>query len=217
MLITTEVRWFQLGTIPKAIAQWFQQAELGQHLANPTERQDTYLLIPGHEYLGLKLRQGNLEVKLRQAELGIHSFDSAWQGKVEQWVKWSGDASYQSPAGGEQSLAQGTWINVQKARSQRQYEVLPNQSCVAVPLGQSMTTGCTVELTQLTIHNTAWWSLAFEATGDRQLKSLKSVVHWLSSTHYPGTLTANCSYAYPRWLMEATESAIANLPEGSKE
>jgi len=80
-----------------------------------------------------------------------------------------------------------------------------------------MTTGCTVELTQLTIHNTAWWSLAFEATGDRQLKSLTSVVDRVSSTHYPGTLTANCSYAYPRWLMAATESAIANLPEGSKE
>nr|WP_290225844.1 hypothetical protein [Trichocoleus desertorum] len=217
MLITTEVRWFHLGTIPDAIAQWFQQAELGQYLAPPMERQDTYLLVPRHEYLGLKLRQGNLEVKLRQAELGVQNFDSGWQGKVEQWVKWSGDSSCQSLAGGEQSLAQGTWINVQKVRSQRQYEVLPNRTCVAVPLGQSMPTGCTMELTQLTINNTAWWSLAFEATGDRQIESLNSVVDWVSSTHYPGTLTANCSYAYPRWLMASTDSAIANLPEGSKE
>jgi hypothetical protein len=220
MLVTMEVRWFQLGTIPEAIAQWFQQVELGQHLAIPPQRQDTYLLLPGHEYLGLKLRQGNLEVKLRQAELGLHSFGSGWQGQVEQWIKWSSGDSHPPLTVGEQPLTQaleGTWINVHKVRSQRQYKVLPNSTCVAVPLGQLMPTGCTVELTQLTINDHAWWSLAFEATGDRLLESLKAVVDWVSRTHYPATLTANSSYAYAHWLMEATESAIASSRERSKE
>lgn len=81
MLITMELRWFYVGVIPEAIAQWFQQLELGKPLKPPSEREDTYLLVPGHEYLGLKLRQRNLEVKLRQAELGVQSFEEA--GKVE--------------------------------------------------------------------------------------------------------------------------------------
>ena len=203
MLITVELRWFYLGTIPEAIAGWFQQPELGKPLKPSSEREDTYLLVPGHEYLGLKLRQGNLEVKLRQAELGVQSLATSWQGRVEQWVKWSADSSDPIVAMGEQSIAQGTWVSVQKRRSQRRYEVSPNQTCVAVPIGQSMSAGCTMELTQLTINHTDWWSLAFEATGDRSLASLKTVVDWVSCTSCPIQPKAEDSYAYPHWLLKA--------------
>lgn len=60
-----------------------------------------------------------------------------------------------------------------------------------------MFTGCTMELTQLTINQSDWWSLAFEATGDRGLESLKTVVDWVSHTPCPIQLKAEDSYAYP--------------------
>jgi hypothetical protein len=221
MLTTMELRWFYRGTIPPAIAQWFQQPELGEFLEASSQREDTYLLLPGHDYLGLKLRQGTLEVKLRQAELGVQDFDIGWQGRVEQWVKWSADSSPPVEAMSEASTAQGTWISVQKARSQRQYEVLPNQTCVAVPLAQATATRCTMELTQLTVNTTDrntidWWSLAFEATGDRAFSGLKTVVNWVSRTQYPMPPREEDSFAYPHWLLKAVKPANS-LNKDSKE
>jgi len=59
MQLTAELRWFYRGTLPKVV-QWFQQCQPAKHLAPPEER--LYLYSPECEYLGIKLRQGRLEM-----------------------------------------------------------------------------------------------------------------------------------------------------------
>ncbi|TVR84469.1 MAG: hypothetical protein EA405_01510 [Rhodospirillales bacterium] len=52
-------------------------------------RQDRYLVRPGCTDLGIKIREGRLEVKGRLAIDGLAGLGRAGQGCVESWAKWS--------------------------------------------------------------------------------------------------------------------------------
>ncbi|MGL4619835.1 MAG: hypothetical protein ACRCZS_12370, partial [Chroococcidiopsis sp.] len=69
MLNSLELRWFISGELPLEVSSWFEQDKLGGQLQAPETREDVYLYVPECEYMGLKLRQGRLEIKWRQAEL----------------------------------------------------------------------------------------------------------------------------------------------------
>jgi hypothetical protein len=65
---TLEVRWFESGTLPQEVKTWFCNDCPGELLGLPEEREDLYLRVPKCEALGFKIRQNNLELKLRRAE-----------------------------------------------------------------------------------------------------------------------------------------------------
>ena len=201
MLVSAELRWFERGRVPDAITQWFQQDELGDYLAPAEERVDVYLYLPGCEYMGIKLRQGRLEIKWRKAELGIVRFGDTLEGKAEKWGKWlCEDPSQESFQ--PQDVGGKLWVSVKKARSQRRYQILPDRSIKAVPVNESIDQGCNVELTQLSINGNDWWSIAFEAFGEdeRSMNNLKSVAGEVFKTYRGSELQAKDSYAYPSWL-----------------
>lgn len=202
MLTTAELRWFDRGTLPEEISHWFEQDCLGGQRSPAEEREDVYLYTPGCEYLGIKLRQGKLEIKWRKAELGVVRFGDRVEGKAEKWVKWTCEdpqAEMFKPAG---VVGKGSWVSVKKVRSQRQYQVLPGESITSVPVNESINQGCTVELTQLNINGNAWWSLAFEACGedDCLMDHLQAVATCVFKTYREPKLQAEDSFAYPSWL-----------------
>lgn len=171
-LTTLEVRWFAPGEAPLEVKHWFENG-LGD-LSPPETREDRYFKIPW-ERLNLKRRQGNLELKWRQQELGSHTLGDRLEGNVERWQKWTGLNPLLAllPATG--------WITVTKRRTQRHRQAV------------------SYELTQLLVQETVWWSLAFEALaneGDR----FQRVVTQIGQT-YPGPkLRLEHSCAYPQWL-----------------
>ena len=198
VLTTAELRWFNHGILPKEISDWFNC--LGDDLAPPEEREDLYLSYIGCDYLGIKLRQGRLEVKWRQAELGRVRFGQL-EGKAEKWGKWLCEdptaESFQLT-----SVVGKTWMSVKKVRAQRQYQVVPGKSIIAVPVTKSIDQGCNVELTHLGINGNAWWSLAFEAFGedDCLINTLQAVANWVFKNYRGPELQVEDSYAYPKWL-----------------
>ena len=200
MRASLEMRWFYSGALPKSIAQWFGSDSLGGYLSPPEEREDIYLLVPGCDYLGVKLRGKTLEVKWRQGELGAMQFGNRWEGKAEKWLKWvCADTMAPVPA---DILATGKWVGVKKKRAQRLYQVSAPGSLMSVPVEAPIPQGCTVELTQLNINGSAWWTLGFEAFGsDSSLtESLQTVATWTSKTYQAQKLNAADSSAYPIWL-----------------
>ena len=184
MLTSLEIRWFYEGELPQAILLWFGQDELEGQLKPPEEREDLYLYIPEGEYLGIKLRQGRLEVKWRQAELGIVPFGRQVEGKLEKWGKWLCEDSTAESFQLEAVVGHKTWVNVKKVRSQRLYD------------------GCTLELTQLRIEGKDWWSLAFETSGTdaNVMDKLQSIASKVFKSYTESPLQVQDSYAYPRWL-----------------
>lgn len=188
MLTTLELRWFVRGTPANEVKHWFQVDSPGKLVGSPEEREDLYLYAPECDYLNIKLRQGSLEVKWRNAELGIWQFGECWEGKAEKWLKWiCHDPEKQSmmPVNVAQERA---WVAVKKLRSRRCYK------------------GIVFELTQLNTSNDAWWSLAFElATKDTQLlERFQTTVSQVSQTYRGPTLGCDRSFAYPTWLTRLT-------------
>ena len=94
MLSSTELRWFYPDKLPEAISAWFGAKYLGTALEPPEKREDIYLYIAADcDYMGIKLRQGRLEIKWRKAELGIVNIVKGVEGNLESWNKWLYDDS----------------------------------------------------------------------------------------------------------------------------
>ncbi len=211
MLTTLELRWFCPGALPAPVTQWFEQLDPEAGAIAPEAREDQYLLAPGCDYLGIKLRQGRLEVKWRQGETAPNPFGSQAEGRVELWRKWicaDPDTELQLPLA---SSGARNWMGVAKARSQRRYQVGPHEALVLVPEGSVPESTCAVELTQLQIQDQTWWSLGFEAAGPMPELSnqLRTVANRLLQ-NYPGTeLQSQNSYAYPHWLTLVVNSGLS--------
>lgn len=184
MLTSLEIRWFYASKLPEAILDWFGQDELGGKLQPPEAREDVYLYSPGCEYLGIKLRQGRLEIKWRNAELGIVRLPEGIEGKLEKWGKWMCEDPSLESFRLEAVVGQSIWVSVKKVRTQRLYD------------------GCAIELTQLNVKGNDWWSLAFETEGaeDSKLEQLKNIARQAFQTYNGSQLQAQDSYAYPSWL-----------------
>ncbi|PSN10934.1 hypothetical protein C7271_25280 [filamentous cyanobacterium CCP5] len=199
-LETTEVRWMRPGPLPEGVSHWFRALAA---VARPAEsRQDRYLLLPDHADLGIKLREGRLEIKPRVADLGVHSFGSKIVGRVETWQKWSFDLR-QNPV---EPLVQlpARWIAVEKTRQIKAYRLGEGQSLVPVPPIATGETGCEVEIAEIFAFNQPWYSIGLEATGPAAEQ--ESILQRLASILQPlgrdGLLTLEHSHSYPSWLAE---------------
>jgi hypothetical protein len=109
---TAEVRWFGPGAIPPAIRNWFRSGER-QPLAEPV-RVDHYLCLPGIDALGVKIRQGRIEIKQRTSQQGIVQFQERIAGLVEHWLKWSLELAVDDAAITAELTSQPDWLAVQK-------------------------------------------------------------------------------------------------------
>ncbi|MEG3840721.1 hypothetical protein [Microcoleus sp. herbarium14] len=200
MRASLEMRWFYGGALPKSIGQWFGSDSLGGYLSPPEEREDIYLLVPSCDYLGVKLRGKTLEVKWQQGDLGAMQFGNRWEGKAQKWLKWvCADTMAPVPA---DILATGKWVGVKKKRAQRLYQVSAPGSLMSVPVEAPIPQGCNVEITQLNINGSAWWTLGFEAFGSESslTQSLQTVANWTSKSYQAQKLKAEDSCGYPSWL-----------------
>lgn len=210
MLISAELRWFYPGPLPRDVALWFQADALGQDLDSAAAREDVYLNLPACPYLGIKLREERLEIKLRQQELGGFK-NQVWEGKAEKWCKWSCDQPTAEPLVSASAIAQGPWIKVIKKRMQRKYQVLADQSLQTVAIAADIEHGCTAEVSQVEIQGHPWWSLAFEAFGPDPEMSLQTTAHWLLKGYSGPQLHLQDSYAYPKWLAIAMSPKATDL------
>ncbi|MUL35602.1 hypothetical protein [Gloeocapsopsis dulcis] len=208
MLTTAEMRWFNPGKLPEGVLQWFEQDQLG-YLAPAEEREDIYLYVPESEFVGIKLRQGRLEIKWRKAELGDLQFGKV-TGKTEKWAKWLCEDASNESFQPQDVMGKKAWVSLKKMRTQRKYRISPEQTIVAISVNDSSDCAecsaggdrtCSVEITQLEINSNPWWSLAFEASiiDESPLANLKCVAEWIFE-NYPGELQIENSYAYPTWL-----------------
>ncbi|OKH23684.1 hypothetical protein [Chroogloeocystis siderophila] len=200
MLTTAELRWFYPGKLPQHVCQWFEQDQLG-YLAPAEKRQDIYLYVPESDFVGIKLRQGRLEIKWRKAKLGDLQFGKT-TGKAEKWAKWLCEDASNEIFQPQEVISKKAWVSINKVRTQRKYQLSARQEVIAIEINDSSSNRtCNVEITELEVNRHPWWSLAFEASTDDELplENLKCVAEWIFKT-YPGELESENSYAYPTWL-----------------
>jgi len=192
---TAELRWFFRGSPPAAVAAWFDAAAAPA----PQVRSDTYLVLPGTDALGVKLRGGtaNLEFKLRPRppeRLWRPSAVDA-EGQLERWQRWSLSRPTLGRLLPRLGLPKGGWRVVRKERR-----------LVTLPYGGRNDAGCRLELTALGVDGSSRWStLGFESygpEGDLVPALVSAAEHFFGAlaTDLGAGLGAEVSCGYPGWL-----------------
>lgn len=201
MLTTYEVRWFNLGNIPENVESWFKHSCLLSSTKVPEKREDVYLYTPGCDYLGIKLRQGGLEIKWRDRDINGMQFNSLVKGNVEKWKKWRCSDSSEESFSLQQIGDNPVWVKVGKVRYSQLYQVV-GKKAQAVFSDVGVDNGCSLELTDVEINGNKWWSIGLEAFGeDCDLQNNLHVTADVVFSRYDiFPLQAKSSYGYPGLL-----------------
>ena len=198
---TVEVRWFELGSIPAGVADWFAEGAIEP--AEQIARTDYYLQLPAEDALGIKLREGRLEIKKRQERYGAANFHDRAAGMVEGWQKWSFALAGDLPL--SDGTLSGSWLAVRKARRLRKFAARVAGRVFEIQLDESASQGCYVELASLQVYQAEWWSVCLEAFGGQaDLPGvLWAVGEQVFASHAAPRLALERSMGYPAFLGRA--------------
>jgi hypothetical protein len=195
---TAEVRWFYPGAAPERMAAWFTHVDAATEVEPP--RVDHYLRVLETDGIGIKYREGRIEIKQRHASVPVTLIPRAI-GLVELWRKWGfGLAAYAENGAVFEEDAE--WISVEKRRWVRTYRPGPDGAIEVTQRSLLPQCECSVELTEVLVGDQAWWTLGFEASGEETTlkRSLEAVVCHVINHMPVHTFDLAHSYGYPRWL-----------------
>lgn len=208
-----EVRWFLQDGPRTEVERWFSACDTA---VTEQERTDSYVILPHCTTAGVKIREGNVEVKAQTRPAAFVEFTDRVSGYEDAWVKWSRPAS--DP---RNFLAQATiperWAHVRKARTLRLLSLEKEAPEEIAPGSRHLHAGCQAEQTDLRVVITdaetepsaqdwqraeRWWSLSLEAFGPPEHVGellCRAAAHWFGRG-FPATLSAANSMSYPKWL-----------------
>jgi hypothetical protein len=195
---TIEVRWFYPGVIPVDLLTWFDPG--GEPSTTADSRTDVYLQSDDSD-MGIKLRQGNLEVKYRQTILRTIELEGFGSSQIEQWTKWICVDDSSALTADRLGVTSG-WIKVAKIRSQRLYQVNFTDKIQLESIAKPQADAAAIEIAQLQVEQQIWWTIACEYLGDKldlDRQFLPLVSSLLSACPVPRS-TRSISCGYPQWL-----------------
>jgi hypothetical protein len=165
-----ELRWFVEGHIPGKLSRWYEREVVGSDSDWKPEasRVDTYLPTECSDHLNVKLRQGSLEVRIRENHFRFCSSNGRFAGFAESWSKWVWKYLRAFEADIQQAFAatQGSdWISVQKSRQQRKFGFVRGH-LEPIPMENRSEYGGMLELSPLLVDGCPWWTLAIDTFGN---------------------------------------------------
>ena len=195
---SAEIRWFIKGKIPLEVFDWF--IGLNENYVNQAERTDYYLHPISDDSLGIKLREGRVEVKQRLNHIGNITPGENVAGIAEKWQKWSFELKEANHIFSD-SFIQNKWLPVNKTRILVNYGITED-NIVAQKEEVSYKNGCLTELTSVLINKKEWWTLGLEAYGEenRLLDNLVLISHLILNDKVNIRFSLNDSLSYPGWL-----------------
>lgn len=210
---TIETRWFFEGDSSHhpELRRWFETASPCPRAANVQAPEwkgraggepDVYLLMPGCTDMGIKWREGTLQIKGRVEDLGTRRFGLRHEGRVQRWIKWTYaevPAAYRSLfAAGEQPHLETAAVH--KTRALRMISLDAGAPEEVVP-GLVFERGMGFEMTDLERGGRQYCSIAFEAFPfDAATAAGFDAVIAASLEDLPDALVSEASMSYPEWL-----------------
>lgn len=212
-LASIETRWFLEGGVDRhpQLRQWFEtcapfprRGDVGkpQWQGRAGGQPDVYLLMQGCTDMGVKWREGSLQIKGRVADLGPRRFGTRHEGRVQRWVKWTYTevpAAYRALFRTDSGCALDT-APVHKTRGLRLIG-LDSGTPEEVPPGTVLEHGVGFEMTDIELNGKRYCSIAFEAfPDDRTIAGEFDAVVAACLDDVAVTLPVGASMSYPDWL-----------------
>lgn len=209
MFSSHEVRWFLEGSIERhpALKNWVEDgATTPRWVGRLGGKADEYIVVPGSGDMGIKWREGQLQIKGLESSLGTQVFSGHHEGKVERWIKWSYDGKSIEDAFGHwfsKTQAGPRVVEVFKSRCLRKLRLNPfTHGLVEVEANSSIERGGCLEVTDLRVGADAWCSVAFEAFPDDSAMhgDFTAFVNVFLEKLQDVRLLESNSMSYPAWL-----------------
>lgn len=210
---SVEVRWFFPGPSQRhpELRRWFEtckpfaaSADTGmpEWKGRAGGEPDVYLRMPGCTDMGIKWREGTLQIKGRVADLGARRFDTRHHGRVQRWIKWT-YADVPATCRALFNETEDTDIEtapVFKTRALRMISLDSGAPTEVVP-GTVLERGIGVEMTDLELRGERYCSVAFEAFPDDSagVAGFDTVVAAFLG-ELERSLSLEDSLSYPEWL-----------------
>ncbi len=214
-LTSREVRWFLKGSRQDHEGLVSQFHEFSPYERHPSAGEpawrgrlgdvpDAYLLVPGSLDMGIKWREGLLQIKGRtavpgNARFGIHA------GSVECWAKWS----YAGLPPAWKDLFHGASLRrdirrvaVSKQRLVRLFRLTASGNLLELDADSQVNRGMAAEITEAAIDGREFLTLGFEAFPNDPVTAryfLPVVTEFLEAMSTP-VLNLSRSMSYPAWL-----------------
>ncbi len=221
MYHSSEIRWFFSDGPQPEVDQWFSSCDTA---VNEPARIDSYIVLPRCKTAGVKIRQGNIEVKAQTRSAELLDISDRVSGFQDAWVKWSRPAANPEAVFAAPSIPE-RWAYVEKARVVRLLSLEAKPEEIA-PGSRHLQAGCQAERTGLrvfvldadvepSVHDwknaERWWSLSLEAFGppDEVCGLLRRAASYWFGQDFPATLLAEDSMSYPEWLARLEQKAAA--------
>lgn len=208
MYPTTEIRWFYKGTMPEEVVHWYHA-----HAGTPekkTPRKDQYLYITGYHTLGIKIREGNIEIKAQTNASRLITVTENMYGYAANWRKWSFLLGEENPPIDRLMAPSSSWTEVYKQRSLMRYQITTDKIVKPISSLQPCLTGCDVELTGISIGQDSWWSLCFEAFGPERENNhnLDIMLNEFFHSKPPFAFKSQDSFSYPELIEKYCQQAL---------
>jgi hypothetical protein len=226
LLASREVRWFVDDNEKNSaiLRDWIEKRdpfdETGSFFREGIwkgklgDREDLYAVIPNAEDMGIKWREGELQIKGRREDCGVQYFGRSVFGRVEQWLKWS----YESES---IKAAFMPWFNAKAERGPRIIGVTKLRALRKIWIdGKGKASevssqeafpdrAVNVELTQLEVLGKRYWSLGLEAFPDDSgmAPAFNYVAERFLSRLEGIKLDITNTDSYPTWLSESCKRA----------
>jgi hypothetical protein len=194
MFSTAEIRWFRISPMPE-LFDWFQSN--GAEWERTTERTDFYQRLP-REDLGIKLREGSVESKLRTSNPHLFTLQDGYTGYVDTWEKFSFRIKEEDTETGDilSGMFEGQWISVRKRRMGLKAVSIGEGRWDLLPMHEFPENGIQLEYTRIELNDRTHYSFCLESFGaDRP--SLES---WNLPLPPQVKLLPEESYSYPEFL-----------------
>ncbi len=200
MYPTTEVRWFRAGEIPSSAWKWFKNCP--GPLQNQLTRIDYYLPLFFTSDLGVKFREGQLEIKILRDKLGVSRLHGNVTGHLQCWQKWGFNVAGANDSLGNSGQPFSDWLPVQKSRSLRRYRLDEVGQVLPAAAEDISPDSCSLEMTMIQSKGLLWWSLAFETygIGKEISSSLELITAQLFDIGESPSLAEVDSMSYPDWI-----------------
>jgi len=206
VLYSTETRWFIAEVLPDGVLDWFKSGAL---LDSEGVRDHQYLLFPGCDSVGVKLRDGRFEIKAIRGSSQPLNSSPGIEGNKQHWVKWS-PASDALQALEAPLRRSGQWIKVRKDRYLRHFSFERGALLEAIGKWAAFPEmGCNVEVARIEVdaEPQRWFTIGLEAFGPPAVTGpiLDDALRLFFGTYGPppsGALTNGHSASYPAWLAQ---------------
>jgi hypothetical protein len=197
--LTTEVRWFERGSIPPSMMIWF--SEIHPKIWIEAEHTDYYYSLPDDDSIGIKLRQNRVEIKKRHLVAKPARLTSQVSGKLETWEKW-GIAPRSLEFNFTEIATDPIWVGVRKRRNLQRYQLTESLSPIPIAYHRRVAQGFALELSQITVRQADWWTIAFEffRITNFPLSENKNIISGILLSMPSLRLDSQSSFGYPQFL-----------------